>query len=49
MEGELEPPYYTPIYKSLFNVVSNKDIQVIIEDITTVPLGGASIPIKVTL
>lgn len=49
MEGELDPPYYTPIFKSVFIVTKSEGIKVTIEDIPLVTKGGRSLPVLVEL
>jgi hypothetical protein len=47
--GEVNPTYYTPITKSLFQVVKTGKVEIVFEEIPDIPKAGSSIPIQVTL
>lgn len=49
VDGDLMPTYYTPILKTEFNVVANKNVTVTCDSIVTIPKGGRSLPTFVTL
>ncbi|CAG9322608.1 unnamed protein product [Blepharisma stoltei] len=47
--GEITPPYYTPLLQTYFNVTSSPLANISIEDIVPIPVGGTSLPVLVQL
>ena len=49
LDGEIYPPFYTPVATTQVIVTSTTPLQVSFEDIPSVPRGGTSLPLRVWL
>ena len=47
--GEVHPTYYTPLAKLVVSVINTEVYVVTVEDIDQVPLGGVSVPVRVSV
>lgn len=47
--GEVVPRYYTPLPKLVVSVINTQIYQVLIDAIDPVPIGGASVPVRVSV
>jgi hypothetical protein len=47
--GEVVPRYYTPLPKLVVSVVNTQIYQVLMDSIDPVPIGGASVPVRVSI